>query len=348
MGKKLILLASVAVLCCCMYCKAWAENCGELFGPNCGSCTQSECTSYMYCDIAFGAGCMSCTMNECTACDSLGYKLENGRCAQINCGEGYILELGTCVPIHPACLSYGPGGVCGECKEGYLVGPGGCVACSDFYDSNCESCTNRGCTSCKEGYTLGSGGCVRDCGEGYILELGTCVPIHPACLSYGPDGVCVECKEGYMDGPGGCLACSDYFPGGNCTKCNGGSCTECTNGKFAQMGDCVDTCNSEWGFIGKEGKCIDKSQGCGEGYQLEGNVCEKLPENCSEASEKACSKCNNGYLEKDGECIPSADGCGAGYKDMGGWCNRIRYTPAEAAPLLHNDNTNEVTITFRK
>ena len=35
-------------------------------------------------------------------------------------------------------------------------------------------------------------------------------------------------------------------------------------------------------------------------------------------------------------------------KDMGGWCNRIRYTPAEAAQVLHDDNTNEVTITFRK
>ena len=40
--------------------------------------------------------------------------------------------------------------------------------------------------------------------------------------------------------------------------------------------------------------------------------------------------------------------CCSSCKDMGGWCNRIRYTPAEAAPLLHNDNTNEVTITFKK
>ena len=35
-------------------------------------------------------------------------------------------------------------------------------------------------------------------------------------------------------------------------------------------------------------------------------------------------------------------------KDMGGWCNRIRYTPAEAAEVLRDDDKNEVTITFRK
>ena len=36
------------------------------------------------------------------------------------------------------------------------------------------------------------------------------------------------------------------------------------------------------------------------------------------------------------------------YKLNDGYCDRIRYTPAEAAEVLHDDNTNEVTITFRK
>ena len=40
--------------------------------------------------------------------------------------------------------------------------------------------------------------------------------------------------------------------------------------------------------------------------------------------------------------------CAENWKQNEDFCNRIRYTPAEAAPLLHNDNTNEVTITFRK
>ena len=54
------------------------------------------------------------------------------------------------------------------------------------------------------------------------------------------------------------------------------------------------------------------------------------------------------YLGKEKECIDSALGCGENYRDMGGWCNRIRYTPAEAAKVLRDDNTNEVTITFKK
>ena len=59
-------------------------------------------------------------------------------------------------------------------------------------------------------------------------------------------------------------------------------------------------------------------------------------------------RCLSGYLLKENICIDSADGCGAGYKDMGGWCNRLRYTPAEAAQVLRDDNTNSVVITFKK
>ena len=58
--------------------------------------------------------------------------------------------------------------------------------------------------------------------------------------------------------------------------------------------------------------------------------------------------CGKGYLGKNGKCINSALGCGNGYKDMGGFCNRVRYTPAEAAAVANDDNTNVVTITFRK
>ena len=36
------------------------------------------------------------------------------------------------------------------------------------------------------------------------------------------------------------------------------------------------------------------------------------------------------------------------YKANDGYCDRLRYTPAEAAEVLRNDNTNEVTITFKK
>lgn len=61
-----------------------------------------------------------------------------------------------------------------------------------------------------------------------------------------------------------------------------------------------------------------------------------------------CRECAIGYLEKNGGCVDAADGCGAGYKKFDGFCNRIRYTPAEAAKLAKDDNSNIVTITFKK
>ena len=60
------------------------------------------------------------------------------------------------------------------------------------------------------------------------------------------------------------------------------------------------------------------------------------------------SDCGAGYLGKDGRCIDSALGCGVGYRQFENWCNRIRYTPAEAAKVLKDDNNNSVTITFKK
>ena len=63
-------------------------------------------------------------------------------------------------------------------------------------------------------------------------------------------------------------------------------------------------------------------------------------------------QCSGSYFWNGAGCVREPDitkrKCCTSCKDMGGWCNRIRYTPAEAAPLLHNDNSNSVTITFRK
>jgi hypothetical protein len=73
---------------------------------------------------------------------------------------------------------------------------------------------------------------------------------------------------------------------------------------------------------------------CGNGYIMGGRGC--------------VSDCGAGYLGKDGRCIDSSNGCGAGYRQFENFCNRIQYTPAEAAKVLKDDNTNEVTITFKK
>ena len=72
---------------------------------------------------------------------------------------------------------------------------------------------------------------------------------------------------------------------------------------------------------------------CGNGYVMSGLGC--------------VSDCGAGYLGKDGRCIDASLGCGAGYRQIENWCNRIQYTPAEAAPLLKDDD-NFVILTFKK
>jgi hypothetical protein len=55
------------------------------------------------------------------------------------------------------------------------------------------------------------------------------------------------------------------------------------------------------------------------------------PDGCTKMGAKGCTKCKNeNFKLNDGEC------------------DRLRWTPAEAAKVLRDDNTNEVTITFKK
>ena len=165
-----------------------------------------------------------------------------------------------------------------------------------------------------------------------------------------------------------------------CDFCGtGGKCLSCASGKYNEEGVCVESCSAKHYADDTYSECKafpegceDYSNGmcnvCGTGYisDASGKKCKVMPVGCVEANGRICvtcesnyykkengcvsaqEGCGDGYLEKDSVCISSANGCGAGYKDMGGFCNRIQYTPAEAAPLLHNDNTNSVTITFKK
>ncbi len=76
---------------------------------------------------------------------------------------------------------------------------------------------------------------------------------------------------------------------------------------------------------------------------------EQAPKGCNLYYLTSClkpEKCQDNYsLDENNNCILCNK---KGYKNIDGYCNRIQYTPAEAAPLLHNDNTNSVTITFKK
>ena len=92
--------------------------------------------------------------------------------------------------------------------------------------------------------------------------------------------------------------------------------------------------------------------------------CEELFKNvdCDAIGEQYSTLCKNNLktLLSSGKLLPYPDGCtkmGAtgctkckneNFKLNDGECDRLRYTPAEAAKVLKNDNTNEVTITFKK
>ena len=89
------------------------------------------------------------------------------------------------------------------------------------------------------------------------------------------------------------------------------------------------------------------------------NCEQKMIEACGgDLSSKSCK--NVSKIISEGQLFPFPDGCAVmgatgcikcksdSFKLNDGYCDRIRYTPAEAAEVLHNDNTNSVTITFKK
>lgn len=91
--------------------------------------------------------------------------------------------------------------------------------------------------------------------------------------------------------------------------------------------------------------------------------CEELFKNidCDAIGEQYSTKCKNNLqtLLSSGKLLAYPDGCtkmGASgctkcknenFKLNDGECDRLRYTPAEAAKVLTDDNNNSVTITFK-
>ena len=150
------------------------------------------------------------------------------------------------------------------------------------------------------------------------------------CSKYDKWGDCVECGDsnvlvtdvGVCTEPGRCRGEHFINPEtGNCDRKEG--CSDFANGA------CI--CDSE--YYTKDGACVLATEGCGD-YYKKGNSC--------------VSDCGGDSLEKNGVCISASLGCGEGYKDMGGYCNRVRYSPAEAAAIVGDSNTNIVTLTFKK
>ncbi|MBR3661828.1 MAG: leucine-rich repeat protein [Alphaproteobacteria bacterium] len=86
---------------------------------------------------------------------------------------------------------------------------------------------------------------------------------------------------------------------------------------FVKSAECVSDCGS--GYLGKEMKCINDTEGCGTGYVL-----------------------------KDNTCIREGADCGAGYAydDIYNECLRKRYTLPEADAATSDDNENMIEWIF--
>ena len=279
----------------------------------------------------------------CSTCNSEGICVVSAPVLPTGCAEisgskcskaklGYFINAsGSAEQCASGCNTCSSAEVCTECVEPMFLQEGVCVAQCDtsvYYTngSNCdelpEGCAqvtndeNHTCFQCKDTYlTKEDGGCVTadECNNGYHIS-GTSCAINPeGCNTYS-DGNCSECNDGYLSNSAGLCTKTEECNGTNFVDSEAKACKPIPGcNSFAD-----GACSCDKGYYKKDGGCVSESAGCG-----------------------------NGYLGKDGECISSANGCGAGYKDMGGYCNRVRYTPAEAAPLL-NDNDNFVILTFKK
>ena len=87
------------------------------------------------------------------------------------------------------------------------------------------------------------------------------------------------------------------------------------------------------------------SEQCTKSYIYENGVCHKR-------NEYQCNSTENYYWNGSGCVYRPSNGkisCyGTSHKENDGYCDRIRYTPAEAAQVLRDEDKNEVTITFKK
>ena len=85
----------------------------------------------------------------------------------------------------------------------------------------------------------------------------------------------------------------------------------------------IDSCNA-WNNDGYRQSCLNAVNSMGDKLLA-------YPDGCTKMGATGCTKCKNeNFKLNDGEC------------------DRLRWTPAEAAKVLTDDNNNSVTITFKK
>ena len=188
-----------------------------------------------------------------------------------------------------------------------------------------------------------------------------------AGCSCDPDGNTLtisNCDYGKLSEP----SCAYYkqtannvIIGTGVTSIGGGAFMGASSLKSITIPDNIDTKNWDAAFAGLPANTKIVCQGnvntCYEKLkkyipESKGGTCTNfcINKEIQPALFDSCKSTN--YFWDGSTCIREPDvtkrKCCTSCKDMGGWCNRIQYTPAEAAQVLRDDNTNEITITFKK
>lgn len=98
----------------------------------------------------------------------------------------------------------------------------------------------------------------------------------------------------------------------------------------------VEKCKDALAKVGGHGNCTFANSNCID------------PDVIVPATETQCT--GSSYYWSGKSCNNKKNGivCADGFKRNEDFCNRVRYTPAEAAAVANDDNTNVVTLTFKK
>ncbi|XP_064164994.1 proprotein convertase subtilisin/kexin type 5-like [Anguilla rostrata] len=281
--------------------------------------------------------CGACSgPNWCLSCNSSSYRLSDGVCTRLECGEGEVED-----PEYGECM------VCEEgCRKCVLYNPRHCLSCTEgfyqFQDScyktcpaktysvedemtcvrcpeTCVSCDVEECFWCEADLFLSDGQCVEQCEEGYYgdEESQECERCHDDCKTCsGPDeDDCDSCEEEEQLAGGECVREQDPCPRnsflndeGECESCHS-SCESCWGNERNQCSTC-----GRGRFLTAQQTCVGKcpvgSFGGGASRR-----CEPCPPGCALCAETGvCLRCHSGHRDplylQEGQCVRQ---CQRGY-----------------------------------
>ena len=192
----------------------------------------------------------------------------------IKCEKGYYLTELSCLKCPTDCT---------DC-----TGPTECTGCvSGRYGVTCEATCRDTCLECTS-----SSYCTRCIPGRYGQYCELYCPL--GCLDIACDkatGRCLQgCRHGYYLSGSDCNECPEH-----CARCSDSDyCTTCYSGYYGN--DCTASCSSRCQnrLCDKQlGTCTD---GCVDGYFLDGDVCVGCPVRCEAClGQSVCTRCKTGY-----------------------------------------------------